>query len=395
RILHMDKVLIPFRQGKLLNSLFLASILISFHYSLVIYVNSSLLSVYFTEGQVSALYIIGSILDLIMLINASRILEKIGSFKFILYSVTFELLSTIGLLLSANAFLVSLSFLIHVFNISLILFNMDVLVESGSSDETKTGGIRATYLTIGSICLVISPTIVSFLVKGESYTYVYLLSAIFLIPLYIFIHNFRKIQEKPRRHIVLKETTQEYLKNKNLFDVTVSNFLLQLFYGFMVIYMPIYLNQHIGFSWSEIGIIFTIMLLPFVLFELPVGELEDYKYGEKEFLTIGFVILSLATVSMSLISTKTFWLWAVILFISRIGASFVEISSESYFFKQVNDERSDIISLFRGVRPVAFIVAPVVATISLQMIPFQYIFIVFGAIMVIGTKFSLSLKDTR
>ncbi len=391
----MDKILLPFKQGKLLNSLFLASTLIAFHYALVIYVNSSLLSLYFTEGQVSALYIIGSILDLIMLLNASRILEKIGSFKFLVYCVTFELLSTVGLLLSTNAFLVAFCFLIHVFNISLILFNMDVLVESGSLDETKTGGIRATYLTIGSICLVISPSIVSFLVKGENYFYVYLLSSIFLVPLYIFIHNFRKIKDKPRRHIVLKETTQEYLKNKNLFDIAVSNFLLQLFYGFMVIYMPIYLNHHIGFSWSEIGIIFTIMLLPFVLFELPVGELEDFKYGEKEFLTIGFVIISLATVFMSLISAKIFWLWATILFISRIGASFVEISSESYFFKQVNDERTDIISLFRGVRPLAFIVAPVIATISLQLLPFQYLFIIFGALMIVGTKFSLALKDTR
>jgi predicted MFS family arabinose efflux permease len=195
--------------------------------------------------------------------------------------------------------------------------------------------------------------------------------------------------------VVLKETTQEFLLNKNLFGVTVTNFLLQLFYGFMVIYTPIYLTKHIGFSWSETGIIFTIMLLPFVLFELPVGELEDYKYGEKEFMVIGFVILSLTTTFMGYILSNTFWMWATILFLSRIGASFVEISTDSYFFKQVDDRRSDIISLYRGVRPIAFITAPILATISLQLIPFQYLFLVFGAIMLIGTKYALSLKDTK
>lgn len=391
----MDKVLLPFKQGKFLNTLFLANILISIHYALVIYINSSLLSQYFTEGQVSSLYIIGSIFDAIMLINASRILEKIGGYRFILYCLTFELLSTVGLMLSSSAAAVALFFIVHVFTISLILFNLDILLESLPTGEENTGSIRAAYMTMGSICIVISPALVAFLVSGKDYSSVYLLSALFIVPLYYFIKNFKKVENKPRKHVDLKQTSLEYLKNKNLFDIAVANFLLQLFYGFMVVYMPIYLNQYIGFSWSQIGIIFTIMLLPFVLFELPVGELEDYKYGEKEFLAIGFVIISLSISFMSFITTPTFWMWASILFISRIGASFIEISSESYFFKQVNDERSDIISLYRAVRPVAFIAAPIIATISLQLIPFQYLFIVFGAILIVGTKYALALKDTK
>lgn len=391
----MDKVLLPFRQGKFVNTLFIANILISIHYALVIYINSTLLTNFFTEGQVSALYIIGSILDGLMLINASRILEKIGGFRFIIYSITFELLSTIGLMFSANALFVAISFLIHVFNISLILFNMDVFLEGASTNEETTGSIRATYLTMANICIVVAPTIVSFLTKDNDFYKVYLLSAIFLIPFYFIVRNFKNFRHGARKHVVLKETTLEFIKNKNIFGVTVANFLLQLFYGFMVIYTPIYLTKHIGFEWSEVGIIFTIMLLPFVLFEFPVGELEDYKYGEKEFMAIGFVILSLTTAFMGFIITKTFWMWATILFLSRIGASFVEISAESYFFKQINDERSDIISLFRGVRPIAFIIAPIIATISLQLINFQYLFLVFGAIMVIGTKYALSLKDTK
>lgn len=159
--------------------------------------------------------------------------------------------------------------------------------------------------------------------------------------------------------------------------------------------MPIYLQHHIGFSWAEIGIMFTIMLIPFVLFEIPVGELADYKYGEKEFLVIGFVILALSTAFMSLITVKVFWIWTSILFISRIGASLVEASSESYFFKHVNEKSTDVISFFRVDRPVAFMVAPVVATVSLQLIPFQYIFIIFGIILTLGIKYSLSLDDTR
>ncbi len=391
----MDKILLPFRQGKLLNILFISNLLISFHYALVIYINSSFLSKFFTEGQVSALYIIGSIINTILLINASRILEKIGVYKFILYLITFELLSTVGLMISESAFFVSLCFLVHVSSISLILFNTDLLVESTSKNEENTGSIRATYLTLTSITIVVAPAIVSMVVFDSNYSYVYMLSALFLLPLYYFLKSFRHNKAKVAKHIVIKETFQEYLKNKNLYDVFIANFLLQLFYGFMVIYMPIYLSQNIGFSWGEIGIMFTIMLLPFVLFEIPVGEMADYKYGEKEFLIIGFVILALSTAFMSFLTVKDFWVWTSILFVSRIGASLVEISSESYFFKKVSEEKTDIIGFFRVDRPIAFMVAPVIATVGLQLIPFQYIFILFGGVMLLGIKYSFTLEDTK
>ena len=390
----MDRLLLPFRQSKILNTLFLTNVFISFHYALIIYVNSSLLSNYFTDTQVSALYIIGSILDTILLLNASKILERIGIYKFIFYAICLELLATIGLMVSTNAFLLGTYFLIHVFTISLILFNMDVFVESVST-ENETGSIRATYLTITNIAIVIAPSLVAVAVKGTNFSYVYLLSALFLLPLFKYVKKLQKVDEKPVKHIEVKQTLSEYIKNKDLYNVFICQALLQLFYAYMVIYTPLYLEKYVGFSWSEIGVMFTIMLVPFVIFELPLGELADDKYGEKEFLTIGFVIMGLSTLFMSFITTKVFWIWAVVLFISRIGASFVEISSESFFFKHVNQDKTDVISFFRVSRPLSFMIAPLLATVALQFIPFQYVFIIIGAIMIIGARYSIALTDTK
>lgn len=393
--IRMEKILAPFKQSKLLNTLFLSNVFISFHYALVIYINSSFLSNFYSESQVSALYIIGSILDTILLLNASRLLEKIGSYRFTIYCVTLELMATIGLLLSTNAFLVGVYFLIHVFTISLLLFNMDVFVESVSTDETKTGSIRATYLTLTNITIVLSPALVAVLIFGNNYSLVYLLSSIFLLPLYSQIKKFKNVKSPKQKHIYLKETISTYLKNRDLYNIFISQSLLQFFYGYMVIYMPLYLVRQIGFSWAQVGLMFTIMLVPFVLLEVPVGELEDSKYGEKEFLTIGFVIMGLTTVFMSFITVKVFWMWTLILFISRIGASFVEVSSESYFFRHVNQQKADIISFFRVSRPVSFILAPVVTTIALEFIPAQYVFIVIGFILILGCHYSIALKNSK
>ena len=272
---------------------------------------------------------------------------------------------------------------------------MDIFVETVAKDESKTGSVRAAYMTMANITILISPAIVALLLYNNVYSYVYTASTIFLIPLYYFIKKFKKVREKPIKHIRIKETVLEYLKNKDLYNIFISSFLLQLFYAFMVVYTPLYLSQHIGFTWSEIGVMFTIMLLPFVLFEVPIGEIEDGKYGEKEFLTIGFIVMGLSTLFISFITVKSFWVWATVLFITRIGASLVEVSTESYFFKKVDQEKTDVISFFRISRPLSFIVAPILATLSLQFVPFQYIFIIIGLCMIAGTYYSLNLLDTK
>ena len=391
----MNKFLSLFRQSKLLNTLFLSNIFVSFHYALIVYVNSSFLNNFFSETQISALYIIGSIVDTFLLLNASKILQKLGGYKFTIYAIGLEFLATVGLMVSTTPFLVGLYFLVHLVTISLLLFNMDVLVESLSRDS-QTGGIRATYLTLTNITIVCAPALIALLlIRGNSYSHVYLISSLLLIPMYYLIKKFKKVTHKNPKHIQIKETILEYIKNKKLYNIFASQFLLQFFYAYMVIYTPLYLEKYVGFSWPEIGVMFTIMLLPFVLFELPVGELADGKYGEKEFLTIGFIIMGLSTLFLSFITLKSFWIWTTILFISRIGASFVEISTESYFFKHVNQTKTDIISFFRISRPLSFIIAPLLSTLTLQFISFQYVFIIIGGMMIIGAHYSLALTDTK
>jgi MFS family permease len=390
----MDRLLLAFRQNKFLNTIFLSNIFISLHYALIIYINSSFLSQFFTQTQVSSLYIIGSIINTYLLLNASKILAKIGIYKFVIYSIGIEILGTIGMFVSISPTLIGIYFLMHLVNISLLLFGMDIFLESFTKDHSKTGSIRATYLTITNTTIMIAPALVALLLVHNMYALVYISSALFLVPLYHYMTRFRNLTIAPIKHIQAKETLVVFAKDKDLAGVFTTQFLLQLFYAFMVVYTPIYMNKYIGFSLSEIGIIFTIMLIPFIIVELPVGNLEDDKYGEKEFLTIGFIIMGLSTIFISFITAKSFWIWAAILFITRIGASIVEISSDTYFFKKVSSDKTDVISFFRITRPLSFIIAPLLATIMLQFIPFQYMFIIIGSIMIIGTHYSLALRDT-
>lgn len=397
----MDKVFSSistrFNNSKIITVIYANNILLSFHYYLVVYINSSFLGKYFDPSHINIIYIIGSALNLLILANISKLLNKIGNYKVISYFLILEIISILGMAFSESQYLIPVYFIIHSISIPIISFSLDVFLENSQTDESKTGKTRGTYLTLANITLVICPALVGLILRKYQYETVYLFSFLFIIPLYIITKRYFKDFTHPQlKHFKVKDTIAYYLKNKNLYDIFICHMLLQLFYAFMIIYSPIYLSKYIGFEWSQIGTILSIILLPFVLFELPIGKLADNKYGEKEILTIGFIIMGLATMLISLVSVKSFLIWTIILFLTRTGASFVEITSDSYFFKQVKEEDTDLISFYRITRPLSFILAPILASVIFGILDFKYIFFILGiTVIVFGCHYALGLKDTK
>ena len=137
------------------------------------------------------------------------------------------------------------------------------------------------------------------------------------------------------------------------------------------------------------------MLLPFVFLEFPLGKLSD-KIGEKKILIGGSFIIALATLAIPLITKPKLWLWAIVLFTTRIGAATVEVMSEVYFFKIAKEENADMISFFRNTMPLSYIIAPLFAIPVLFFVPsFKYLFFILGTIMLCGFLTSLRLKDIK
>jgi hypothetical protein len=163
----------------------------------------------------------------------------------------------------------------------------------------------------------------------------------------------------------------------------------------MVIYTPLYLFKYVGFPWTDIGAIFTIMLIPFLILEFPLGRAADLFFSEKRMLIIGFIILGGTVGFMPFITEPSFILWAALLFCTRIGASFVEVGSESFFFKHVDSKHATSISIFRVARPAAYVLAATVASVVLIVVPLQWSFLVLSLVMFGGLRYAVALTDTK
>ena len=377
-------------------TIYIATFLAAFHVFLMTYINSSFLSQFISEKSVGILFAIGSLASIAALIIIPIILRVLGNYLTIIGLTILEIFILLGMAFIKEAMVVIPLFVAHWVVFQLMFINMDVFFESSQKEESDTGSKRGILLTIINAALIFSILLVGFILKDSEFWRVYLTSVGILIPfLLIVLIKFRKFKDPVYESPKILNTIKKVRRSKPIRNIFISQLFLKFFYSWMVVYMPIYLHNHIGFDWPQISIIFTIMLLPFVLLEVPAGHLADKLWGEKEFLSAGFIITALFTMIIPFIGVASFVLWTIILFATRTGASLIEITTESYFFKHVQGDDADVISFFRMTRPLAYIAGPIAAIVALEFLPFQYIFLVLGVIMLFGLKYAFALKDTR
>lgn len=376
-------------------TLYVLIFIFSFSSSIPAYINSSFLTSMTNGNLVGIIYSVGSVLSLTALISVPRFLKRYGNYKVTVFIAIAYFLDLLGLAFIPNTYLVIFCFVISGSMATIIYFNLDVFLEHNSSDA-KTGRIRSVYLTCLNFAWVLSPWLAGIIIDEFSYRKIYLFVSLLIIPIILIISSSLKNFKDPEyKTFDVLETIKSVNTDKNIKNIWTSSLLLQIFYSWMIIYTPIYLNQYIGFSWGTIGIIFSIMLLPFVIIEIPIGYIADKILGEKEILTVGFIIMGIFTAIIPLITSRNFLLWALILFMTRIGAAMVEVMNDTYFFKKVTDKNLNLINLYRTVTPLAYIISPIIATIIILFVPFTSIFYVLGLLMIFSLRYSLAIVDTK
>lgn len=374
-----------------LRAIYLAGFLFAVHLASISYLNSSFIKNFTSDKVLNVLYVAGSIVSIILLLLAPYFAAKYGSKKTLVWFATAKTLATLGLVYFHFPAAILPIFVLNISIDALIYFFLDINLEKETRLENTTGRKRSTFLTIQNAAWVLSPLSLIFLINQQSFSQVYLFSGIILLLFVILTGSyFSNIKSEPQKIRLFKigHTTSD---EKRIIGV---QFILNFFYAWMVIYLPLILNKEMGFSWPEIGLLFPIMLLPFLLFEIPTGFLSDKKFGEREILALGFIIMVVSTFMIPSLKTDTFWIWALVLFLTRVGASLVEASSESYFFKQVKKDDADTISLFRMVRPVAYILAPLLAIPVLYFLSYSLSFYFLAFFTFLGLFF-IPKVDTR
>jgi MFS family permease len=374
--------------------IYLIVIAFNLHEAIFAYISSSFLAQFIGIKNVGFIFTGASLLLICSFIIIRPILKKFGNYHSFLAVVLLEIIALLLLSFSTSATVLITFYIIGHIMRGLAYFHLDIFLEDLSIDK-DTGKIRGVYLTVSSFSYIIGPTLAGVILTNTDYWKVFLSSAVILLPVvFISLRYLSRFKDPEYKEINFIKTAKRILTNHNLFSLFIIHSLLKFFYAWVVLYIPFYLITNIGFSVSETTFIIAIALTAFVILEYPLGYIADRYLGEKEFLILGFIIISISTALLSFITEANFWVWAVALFSTRIGASMIEVMNETYFFKKINSSDINVLGFFRILGPLAYTVAPLIASILLMIIDIRFLFLILGAIMLYGVKHSLALKDT-
>lgn len=351
------------------------------------------------DHMIGALFTFASLITLFALVSAPRILRRFGNYRWTLSILLLHMMLLLGLALSNSAWFIIPLFMVESALTSILYFNFDVFLEHYSKDE-NTGVIRGIFMAITSIAWLVPPFMAGIIVDHYGFALIYLLGALLIIPtiflMMVYLHDFKDMHYDANS-VALSPAEEK--KRPDISRILWVQFFLQFFYALMIIYAPLYFHDVIGISYQDFGIIMSIALTAFVIFPTPQGWLADKMLGEKEMLIIGFFLMGISSFAIPYLASLhlSLWWWGALLFVGRTGASTVETMAEVYFFKQIDGKNASYIGDFRRTRPMAFIVAPLLASVLLEFefVDLGGLFFILGAAMIVALYFPVGLKDTK
>ncbi len=374
----------------------LSNFFASAHFFLIIYIITPYLATFLPDSETGLVVSLGALITLSVFPFLPELVRHYGARRLAVFFALCEVFALGWLALSPAPLPAFILIAFAVGGTPLLEYQLDLLLEASIAHEDATGRARTLFLTAGNIALVFAPLLAGLILdSGEAYWKVFAVAASSLLPFLFLISVKRLPAGNSPKLVTMMSASLSIMSDKDLRSVVIAHGALQLFYHIAPLYIPLYLHHVLHIPWEQLGWMFAVMLLPFVLLEYPAGYLADRKWGDKEILITGFVIMSIGFALLALVNENTMILYIVlILVVNRIGASLVEAMSEGHFFRRVSEADASTVGIFRMTRPVAALIAPIIGSIILSMTNYPTLFVVTGLLVgVMGVGAARKITD--
>jgi len=258
--------------------------------------------------------------------------------------------------------------------------------------EGITGRVRGFYLATMNFTYTVGPYVAGFIISRYSFTHLYLFTAAMSLVFLLLVSRLtRNFHDAKYPHITLGYIARTIFRNASVAKILAINFLLQMRYAIVVIYLTVYLHQVLGFSIEVIGFMVMVAGIPFFLIQYPLGAWADRRHGERKMMVYGFIVTSVGALLLAFTPTTSIPLMTAILTIMFAGGAMIEVMSESFFFKHVKSRDDAHLVAFRMLIPAAYLSAPFFTGAVLAYFPMNYLFVGAAAVSIFGIPLAISL----
>jgi len=379
-------------------ALSLGNFFICVHYALMLYVTTPFLATVMPQKFVGLVLSLGALLTIIVFPFVPRLVRFIGARRLAVIALTLSALFVLCLSLPVAPLALVLSYALFFALSPITAYFLDLLLEASVTGEGETGRIRTIYITFGNLAyLTCAFGIGLLLAQGEAYAHVFYIAGLALVPFIIMLLTMRIPDGQPPRFAHILEVAHCLVRDSDYRAIGLAYFTLQFFFSLIPYFTPLYLHTVLGIPWHELAWVFAVIVIPFLLFEYPAGWLADRVLGDLELMAVGFLVMGAATAALAFTTALTpIIAIAAVLFVSRIGAALAEAMCETHFFRRVSERDANSVGVFRMMRPMGAVAAPLSASVFLSVSSYSVMFFVVGlGIIVFGVGAALSIKDVR
>ncbi|MCW3133773.1 MAG: MFS transporter [Methanophagales archaeon] len=244
------------------------------------------------------------------------------------------------------------------------------------SPTKKRGEFRSFFGTFANAGMLMGSLIGGFLAWRFGIRSPYFFAAILLFVPLILVFGLKEDEHRSTNKnpavMDFLAVLKDFIHQRELKLLALCTVSLYFWYAVKWVFGPLFL-LNLGFSPLIIGIWLAVSVLPFLLFQIPIGKLSD-KIGKTKIIYIGFLISSLSLLPLGFMNLISSLLATI--FIVSTGTAFAEPLIEARVTDIVPKERYGAYSgIFEFTKTLGLMLGPVGSSIFVYSLGISYSFI--------------------
>lgn len=368
---------------------------ISFLRNLSVALLTAILPIYFrnfvnSDAQLGMIFFVGYLAAFFSNLYSARIIEHLKKRKSLILALSFFTILFASYTVIKQT--TTLLFVFALYQFMLALFVLDIgLYVKHYSNLKELGTNSGKMGSIGNLGWLVGPLLGGLIADKYGFNAVFLTSsAVSLIALFTFF--FIRF-EKEEVHFIharpFAKNIGRFWSDPNLRRTYINNAGLGFIYSIWD-FLPI-LMLKIGATLPIIGMTKTLMGATQSIFEFPIGRMADEETSERKIFIVGYILAAVFTLLLGL-TTDLHW-FITFFFIASTGTSFLEMTRDSYFYKQMPENEVELISVYRTSDTLPYLVGQALAIFTISVLKVEWWFIIGGLISLLFVINAQKLKN--
>lgn len=369
---------------------------INFFRNLSVATLTAILPLYFrqavsSDAEVGAIFFIGYLSAFISNLYSAYIIKHLKKRKSLLVALAAFTILFAMFAFTKHSAIIFMLFAFYQFVLSLFVVDVSLYIKHYSNyrELAENAGKLGTLSNLGWI---IGPLLGSLIADRYGFEMAFLFSsAVSLIALAIFFFVRLDHEDVTYHHPTpFFQNISTFFKNPNLRRTYINNAGLGFIFSIWD-YLPL-LMLGLGATIPIIGLTKTLMGVTQSIFEFPIGQLADRETGERKIFIVGYALAAFFTLLLGF--TTDLRLFITFFFIAATGTAFLEMTRDSYFFRQMSESKLELVSVYRTSDTFPYLLGQLFAVATLSFLPITWWFIIGGALgLLVFLPNALKLKE--